>query len=205
MAAGRNRNFDREDALEKAMHIFWEKGYPGTSLSDLTSAMGLNKSSLYSTFTNKEVLFNQAVELYLRKHGVIHSVELFKEGLDLKQRIRNYLLSSAEMMTNSNTPIGCFICHSTSEVTGSSLPEDSIAMIHKINQQTLSTLVRFFEKELHSGNLNTDHSPAVVANYLLTLQFGLAVSARNGNSLDELKNTIDYSIELFGMLSPPNG
>ncbi|GLR69630.1 TetR/AcrR family transcriptional regulator [Agaribacter marinus] len=197
MAAGRNRNFDKDIALEKAMFVFWKNGYPGTSLTDLTTAMGVNKSSLYATFVNKEVLFNQAMELYLKKHGMIHFVELSKAELSLNQRIRNYLLSSAEMITNSNLPIGCLVCHSTSEATGSGLPENSSSIINNINKQTLLTLTNFFEKEQQQGNLSIDKSPTVVADYLLTLQFGLAVSARNGNSFDELKNIIDYSLTVF--------
>lgn len=197
MTAGRNRNFDKETTLEKAMLVFWKNGYPGTSLTDLTNAMGINKSSLYATFSNKEELFNQAVELYLNKHGVVHSVELFKADISLKQRIKNYLLSSAKMITNANLPIGCFICHSTSEVTGTSLPENSVEIINGINQKTLLTLTNFFEKEQQQGNVSAENSPEVFANYLLTLQFGLAVSARNGSSLEELKEIVDFSLNLF--------
>ena len=197
MSAGRNRSFDKDRALEKAMLVFWKNGYPGTSLTDLTSEMGINKSSLYAAFTNKEALFNQAVELYLNKHGVVHSVELFKAELSLKERIRNYLFSSAEMITNSNLPRGCFICHSTSEVTGSNLPENSTALINTVNQRTLITLANFFEKEQQTGSLSDEHSPKVLANYLLTLQFGLAVSARNGSTIEELKEVVNLALYLF--------
>jgi len=197
MTAGRNRSFDKNNALEKAMLIFWKNGYPGTSLTDLTNAMGINKSSLYAAFGNKEALFNQAIEFYLNKHGVVHSVELFKKGVGLKQRIKNYLVSGAKMITNSNLPKGCFICHSTSEVTGSSLPENSAVIINAINQQTLLTLTSFFEKEQQAGNLINESQPWVLANYLLTLQFGLAVSARNGSSLNMLKETVNISLNLF--------
>ena len=67
MTAGRHRSFDKDNALEKAMLIFWKNGYPGTSLTELTNVMGINKSSLYAAFGNKEGLFNQAIEFYLNK------------------------------------------------------------------------------------------------------------------------------------------
>lgn len=197
MTAGRHRSFDKDNALEKAMLVFWKNGYPGTSLSDLIGVMGINKSSLYAAFGNKEKLFNQAVELYLNKHGVIHSAELFKTKFSLQERIRNYLLSTAKMITNSNLPKGCFICHSTSEMAGASLPENSAARISTINQQTILTLNNFFEKEQQLGNLIVGNSPKTLANYLLTLQFGLAVSARNGSSMEELKEIINLSIGQF--------
>lgn len=63
-SVGRPRAFDKEVALEKALEVFWRKGYDGTSLADLTEAMGINKPSMYSTFGNKDQLFLQAIELY---------------------------------------------------------------------------------------------------------------------------------------------
>ena len=66
MAAGRPRAFDKEKALEAAMLVFWRNGYAGTSMADLTDAMGINKPSLYAAFGNKEQLFVAAVEQYMR-------------------------------------------------------------------------------------------------------------------------------------------
>ena len=136
MTAGRHRSFDKDNALDSAMRVFWQNGYPGTSLTDLTNVMGINKSSLYAAFGNKEELFNQAIECYLNKHGAVHSAELFKTELSLKERIRNYLLSISKMLTNPDLPKGCFICHSTSEVAGSCLPDNSVTNINAINRQT---------------------------------------------------------------------
>jgi AcrR family transcriptional regulator len=197
MTAGRHRSFDKDNALEKAMLVFWKNGYPGTSLTDLTNVMGINKSSLYAAFGNKEQLFSQAIDFYLNKHGAIHLNELFKTELNLKTRVENYLLSIANMLINPDLPKGCLICLSTVEIAGACLPENSAKNIGDINQQTILTLTDFFEKEQKAGNLIDQHSPNTVANYLLTLQFGLAVSARNGGNIGELKEVINFSIDLF--------
>ena len=197
MTAGRHRSFDKDNALEKAMLVFWKNGYPGTSLTDLTNAMGINKSSLYAAFGNKEKLFNQAIEFYLNKYGVIHSAELFKTALSLKERVRNYLLSIAQMLTAPELPKGCLICHSTFEILGSCLPHNCAKTINSINQQTILTLTEFFEKEQQVENLIEGTSPDTLANYLLTLQFGLAISARNGSSIEELKAVVNFSIGQF--------
>src|SRR5689334_20346799 len=66
---GRPRSFDREAALGKAMDVFWAKGYEGTSISDLTNAMGINPPSLYAAFGDKEHLFLEAIERYQRARG----------------------------------------------------------------------------------------------------------------------------------------
>jgi AcrR family transcriptional regulator len=194
MVAGRHRSFDKGNALENAMLVFWKNGYPGTSLTDLTNIMGINKSSLYATFGNKEELFNQAIEYYLHKYGVVHSRELFKAGISLKQRVKNFLMSIARMLTNPDLPEGCLICHSTSEISGSCLPENSAKNIIAINQQTILTLTKFFEVEQQGGNLINDYCPNTLANYLLTLQFGLAISARNGSNIKQLEGVVNFSI-----------
>ena len=197
MTAGRHRSFDKDKTLEKAMLVFWQNGYPGTSLTDLTNVMGINKSSLYAAFGNKEELFNQAIEFYLNKHGVVHFPKLLKEEQSLKKRVRNYLVSIANMLTNQDLPIGCLICNSTAEIAGSCLPENSAKNINAINQQTIFALTEFFEKEQQEGNLVDGDAPNTLANYLLTLQFGLAISARNGSNKQALKEIINFSTSQF--------
>ena len=64
MATGRPRAFDINEALKNALQVFWQKGYEGTSLEDLTKAMNINRSSLYTTFGNKEQLFYKVLDLY---------------------------------------------------------------------------------------------------------------------------------------------
>ena len=101
------------------------------------------------------------------------------------------------MLTNPDLPKGCFICHATSEIAGSCIPEDSATNIIGINQQTLLTLTEFFEKEQQVGNFIDGNSPNTIANYLLTLQFGLAIFARKGSNMKELKEIVNFSIGQF--------
>jgi len=197
MAAGRHRSFEKEHALEQAMLVFWQKGYPGTSLTDLTTAMGINKSSLYAAFGNKETLFNQTLSLYLVQHGLYHSDHLLPKSKSLQDRVKSYLLSIAKMLTDANSPKGCFICLSTSEMAGSCLPEQTVIEIKSINQKTLAFLHDFLEKEKQLGNLNGAIDTKAMAHYLLTLQFGLAVAARNGSDFALLARTVEISTAVF--------
>ncbi len=81
MSAGRKRTFDEEQALEAAMRVFWQKGYVGTSLSDLTAALGINKPSLYAAFGNKEQLFASALARYGSRYGLPHAEHLLEPSL----------------------------------------------------------------------------------------------------------------------------
>jgi AcrR family transcriptional regulator len=197
MKAGRHRTFDKDTALDQAMQVFWTNGYPGTSLADLTSAMGINKPSLYSAFGNKEKLYQSALERYVEKHGVIHAQSLFSTGDSLNNRVKNYLTSIAKMLTDPQLPSGCMVCISTSEIGGTCIPEDALQSIFEINEQTKANLSAFFESEISLGNLAANSSATVLANYLLSLQFGLSVMARNGAKFIELSQIIELSTENF--------
>lgn len=197
MKAGRHRAFEKAIALDQAMQTFWRMGYSGTSLSDLTAAMGINKPSLYSVFGNKEALFKSCLKRYVEKHGVTHADYLSVVGESLSDRLRNYLISIADMLTDPTLPGGCFICSSTNEYGGKCIPSEASHTILSINEETKSSLTRFFEGEIAAGNLTSETSPAVVADYIISLQLGMAVMARNGTKLNELKDMINLSIKHF--------
>ncbi|MCY1195099.1 MAG: TetR/AcrR family transcriptional regulator [Achromobacter veterisilvae] len=105
---GRPRNFDRAQALRKAMDVFWSKGYEGASLADLTEAMGINSPSLYGAFGSKESLFREAVELYRETEGSSGRRAL-QDAPTAREGIQSMLLASAERFTAPGHPPGCMI------------------------------------------------------------------------------------------------
>jgi len=197
MKAGRHRTFDKDIALDKAMEVFWKNGYPGTSLTDLTHAMGINKPSLYSAFGNKEALFKTALDRYVQKYGMVHAKHLFAADTRLSGRIQNYLISIAKMLTDPKLPGGCLVCKSTCELDSTCLPSGALQAISKTNDLTTSTFIQFFTAEKTAGNIRHNRSPQMMANYLLTLQFGLAVMAKNGAEFEELYGIIKHSVSQF--------
>ena len=197
MAAGRNRAFEKEDALLQAMEVFWRKGYSGTSVSDLTTAMGINKPSLYAAFGNKEALFVSAISRYAKEHGIPHFEKLLMPDQSLNQRLTAYLNSIAGMLTDEKLPGGCFVASSTCEAGSSCLPQQAVDSILQINQASIQGFTDFFENEKSKGSLSPDKSPEWLADYLLTLQFGLAVMARNGAKMDRLKQVIQTGLSFF--------
>jgi len=197
MAAGRQRTFDKEDALIKAMEVFWRKGYSGTSLSDLTEAMGINKPSLYAAFGNKEDLFVSAIKQYVNEYGIPHFEKLMSPDSSFRERVKAYLESIAKMISDSKLPGGCFVTTSTCEAGSDCLPEDAVQTILKINATSTEAFISFFRNEQAKGNIASSASPEVLADYLLTLQFGLAVMARNGIRQDRLKQVISHAVSSF--------
>ena len=197
MSAGRQRNFDKDDALAKAMEVFWKKGYSGTSLSDLTGAMGINKPSLYAAFGNKEKLFISAINHYVEQHGVPHFEKLLNGERSLKLRVRAYLESIAEMISDTGLPGGCFVATSTCEIASDCIPADAVEAVLMINRASTEAFVSFFKDEQEKGHVSSTTSPEVLADYLLTLQFGLAVMARDGIEKERIDSVISYAAENF--------
>jgi AcrR family transcriptional regulator len=197
MAAGRQREFDKQIALDAAMELFWSNGYSGTSLSDLTNAMGINKPSLYAAYGNKEALCISALNQYVNKYGSPHMDELNVPNKSLRSRLTAYLKSIARMVSDPTLPGGCFIAATTNEAGGDCLPAGVSQAVAKINQLTRKTLIDFFRQEASTGTLGKTNSPDVLADYILTLQYGLAVMARNGANRKILDDVIEYAVSKF--------
>jgi AcrR family transcriptional regulator len=159
--------------------------------------MGINKPSLYAAFGNKEDLFVSAIEQYVNEYGVPHFEKLISPGVDFKERMTVYLESIAKMISDSKLPGGCFVTASTCEAGSDCLPEDAVHTILKINATSTKAFVCFFSDEQAKGNVASTVSPAVLADCLLTLQFGLAVMARNGTSRHRLKQIIGQIVSCF--------
>src|SRR5271163_1420784 len=106
---GRPRAFDVEKALDGAMHVFWRKGYLGTSLSDLTDAMGINRPSLYAAFGNKESLFRKALEHY-SKGPSAYLGEALREP-NARAVFERVLRGVVDLLTDPQTPTTCLWVH----------------------------------------------------------------------------------------------
>src|SRR5271170_6846402 len=106
---GRPRAFDVERALRRAMQVFWRKGYLGTSLADLTHAMGINRPSLYAAFGNKKALFRKALDRYA-KGPSSYLGEALQEPT-ARAVIERLLRGVVDLLTDPRTPPTCLWVH----------------------------------------------------------------------------------------------
>ena len=105
MAMGRPRAFNKDKALDRALDVFWRKGYEGATLCDLTSAMGINPPSLYAAFGNKEGLFRQALDRYSQISTAYWAQAL--EAPTARGVAEALLRGTAKFLTDSCHPKGC--------------------------------------------------------------------------------------------------
>ena len=118
---GRPRSFDRQAALERAMDVFWERGYQAASMSDLTEAMGINSPSLYAAFGSKEELYRAAIHHFAATESDDILAPLQNEPT-ARAAIEGYLMASARTFTRPGRPPGCICGSSTPASPGLDRP-----------------------------------------------------------------------------------
>lgn len=174
---GRPRGFDRQQALSRAMHLFWQKGFEETSMSDLTQAMGIAPPSLYAAFGSKEALFTEALDLY--QATVNNEIwNALDEGKTIAAAIEGFLINTARAYSRADQPAGCMI------VLGSNPAESEIEAIGEDLRQrraeNISQLMKRFERAVSEGELTDTFDCEAAAVFFATLQNGMSLLARDG-------------------------
>ncbi len=184
---GRPRTFDEDVALDRAMEVFWEKGYEGSSLPDLTAAMGMNRPSLYAVFGNKEALFRRALERYQATR-----MEYCESALDAptaREVVERLLRGSADAQTRPDSPHGCLGTSGALACGDEARPlrDELVARRSAREERLRCRLVRAKEE----GDLPADADPAQLAGFVITMLQGIAVQAAGGAARSQLYRTID--------------
>lgn len=187
---GRPRRFREEDALDAAMRVFWQKGYEGTSLDDLTKAMKINRSSLYSTFGDKETLFRTVIDRY--KAG---SMSFVSEALNLKTTravVEALLRMSVKFLSDPSHPPGCLSIQG-GVACGSGNEEAKQAMIDW-RKAGLALLQKRLQRARTEGDLRRGVDPKDLARLVMIMMNGLGIQAVNGATAEEMNRAMDLAL-----------
>lgn len=179
---GRPPAFDRNRALEKALHVFWARGYEGASLAELTEAMGINKPSLYGAFGNKEELFRKALEKY-RHETVAYVAEAMQEKT-ARAVVEKFLTLSAEFLTRPSQPCGCLVVQGALSCGEEAQGIREELASHRLAYQEV--LRQRLERAQAEGDLPPDAQPAALARYVATVHQGMSVQATSGATREDL-------------------
>jgi AcrR family transcriptional regulator len=194
---GRPRAFDRDEALGKAMQVFWAQGYEGASMGELTEAMGINKPSLYAAFGCKEALFREAVQHYNSVEGaaLAHALETAPTA---RAAIEAVLRINAGSYASEGTPPGCMIVLASmlgavenAEVRG------FLATMRKEGQLGLS---RRIERGMREKDVPAKADAAKLAAYYTTVIHGLSIQALDGAPARELQSIVDCAMASWDAL-----
>jgi len=188
---GRPLAFDQDKALDQALHLFWAHGYEGTSMAELTEALGINKPSIYAAFGNKETLFRKALTKYL--NGPVAYVTAALQEATAKKVATTLLNNAVEVMTSPGSPSGCMVIQGALTCgQGAGLIQKELAGYRKNYE---AALAKRFEKAKAEGDLPSGAEPLALAKYLATLHQGLSVQATSGASREELQTVINIALK----------
>ncbi|HEY0218516.1 MAG TPA: TetR/AcrR family transcriptional regulator [Afipia sp.] len=193
MAMGRPREFDLDDALDRALHAFWRKGYEGTSIAELTEAMGITRPSLYAAFGNKEELFRKALDKYIDGPGGYVKLALAQKSA--RDVVEKLLHGTADAVTDPTCPSGCLAVQGalTCGDTSQSVKEELMARRAK-GEENLR--VRF-RQALADNDLPADADATDLARYISIVLQGMAVQAAGGASRDDLRKIADMVLKTW--------
>src|SRR5215475_8849869 len=191
---GRPISFDKDAALEAAMLLFWERGFEGTSMADLTQAMGLNPSSIYAAFGDKHALFQLAAKRYMNIRAE-YATKALQEPT-LKKLIRALFDSTIEFLTAPGHPPTCMTLAGAAGCSVEAGPaRDLMREIRKQNEVAMRDRLLQARK---SGELSKDINVDDYTRYLSSIIAGLSIQAANGSTKAELKRTAQMALRHLG-------
>jgi AcrR family transcriptional regulator len=179
---GRPRSFDMDQALERALDVFWRKGYEGASICDLTAAMGINPPSLYAAFCNKEGLFRKALDRYTERYD-----DLFHEALALpkaRDGMAALLSKTVDALTDKSTPPGCLLVQGIAGAGDhAQCIRDQLSARRAANEKMIRERLKRAKAE---GELPANADPGALARFVATVTQGMAVQAAGGATRKKL-------------------
>ncbi|MGY5036147.1 TetR/AcrR family transcriptional regulator [Streptomyces sp. 900116325] len=193
MAGGRPRAFDVDEALDRALEVFWRHGYEGSGISQLTSAMGITPPSMYNTFGNKQELFKQVLDRYA-DGPALYMRRAFDEPT-ARQVVESLLHGAADATTRPDCPPGCLTLQGG--LAASPGAEAAVGELVERRAAGEAALRMRLEKAQSEGELPADTVPTDLARLFATVSQGMAVQAASGASTEELHRVAELAMKAW--------
>ncbi|MGC1969679.1 MAG: TetR/AcrR family transcriptional regulator [Candidatus Acidiferrales bacterium] len=191
---GRPINFDKDAALEAAMLLFWERGFEGASMADLTQAMRLNPSSIYAAFGDKQALFALAANRYLEYRAQYAATALAQPTL--KGVIRALFENTVKFLTTPGHPPRCMSLVGAMGCSVDATPAKQL--MTEIRRQNQAAIKSRLVRARKSGELPKEINVDDYTRYLSTILAGLSIQAATGATKAELKRAAEMALRYLG-------
>ncbi|MBP2299825.1 TetR/AcrR family transcriptional regulator [Azospirillum picis] len=194
---GRPREFDRDEALDAALALFWAQGYEPTSLAQLKDCMGnISSASFYAAFGSKERLFREVVERYRSTYGLV-TASLKDDSLPPREAIEHALRLSAEMQTDRRHPPGCLMILGASNCAPENRHIDDILAADRIRNR--NGIRDCIGRAIASGELSVSTDADALAAVFHTFLMGIAFEAKDRVDPGALTASIGSLMTLWDM------
>jgi AcrR family transcriptional regulator len=194
---GRPRTFDREQALRRAIDVFWARGFDGATLEELQAAMGgIAPPSFYAAFGSKDQLFREAVQLY---HATMSErIVGALQGASAREGIEGVLRAATEQFCSGDGPRGCLVLLGALNCTR--VNKDAHDYLHELRQQGLDMIRQRLTRAVSEGDLPAGAPVSDMASFYTTVLHGLAVRAHDGASRQVLLAAVDAAMAAWDPL-----
>ena len=194
--------FDREDVLNKALGLFWSDGYEASSISQLLNVMGLNRGSLYSSFSDKRSLYKEVLDFYFQRISLALLQPNLIETDDPAESVRGFFYQALLYEDSKILSRGCFLFNTVSELSNTQpdLANDANDYLFKIRKMFThrieeAKVMGLVKSNNDSVSENLGDSSEAQANYLMGVLAGLRIQCKMGLDRVELKRTIDRALD----------
>jgi TetR/AcrR family transcriptional repressor of nem operon len=191
----RPKEFDPEEALDKAKHVFWHKGYEATSMEDLLSAMDINRGSLYDTFGDKRELFLKAMDRYCAGGGVGSRISILNQPGPALPLIRRFIGAMLEFGLSDPQRRGCLITNTVMELA--SHEKDIARKTSGRFQMAEDAFFKLLTRAKQEGELAKDKDPRALARFLVTMMQGTIVMIKAGAPAEAVKQTAQTALSVL--------
>jgi AcrR family transcriptional regulator len=188
---GRPRSFDELEALEKAIQVFWSKGYDGVTIDDLVDGMGVGRPSLYAVFGDKRTLFLRSLRAYAEKKGALAAKALLSPQ-PLRASLASFIRQTVEFATEEGSAVGCLV------VCVAPLVDDAEVrqFIQKATAGAVAMVERRLREGIRAGEIPADFPVAARASQVIDLVHGLTMRAKMGATRKTLLRDAEQAADL---------
>ena len=184
----RTKAFDTDEALDRALRIFWRNGYEGTSMQDLVDGMQINRASLYDTFGNKETLYLAALQQYQRQNQE-QVQQLLTRHSSVRAALDELLETMIQGSLNDPEKKGCFVVNATTGLANRY--EEVNRLVCDNEQQMAYTFADLIKRGQEQGEIGGDRDARTLSSYLFASLQGLRVLAVTNSDLTLLRRVKD--------------
>ncbi|WP_367110641.1 TetR/AcrR family transcriptional regulator [uncultured Psychrobacter sp.] len=185
--------FNRDDVIEKAKNLYWEKGYHATSMRNLQDVVDMRPGSIYAAFGNKDNLFKEALNRYAQEGAANLANSIAQEETVLAGLKR--FIHSVTVCSKGTAPSGmCMVVKTIGELTQNDSPE-LLNHATSILERVEASFVKTFQQAIDNGEISSDKDPAELARYFQIQVMGLRTYAQVSNNTDAVEKYIDGIFE----------
>ncbi|ASU36255.1 TetR/AcrR family transcriptional regulator [Mucilaginibacter xinganensis] len=187
----RKKEFDEDELLEKAVGLFWKKGYHATSAQDLVDCLGINRSSIYNTYTDKRTLFKKSLQQYQSRQTNAMIAALGKA--DNAQKELSHIFSTLiKESTEDKLLKGCFMVNTAVELSG--IDEEIGEIVNKNNKGVEDALTKLIEKGQQAGQFSTKTDARTFSRFIFGNITAIKVAARSGTPKTVLEDIAEVAL-----------